>query len=204
MKFFSPLLHFLFHIGYFGPFLMGTLDSSFLVLPFGNDLLVVGLVAQHHHGIPLYVLAAACGSTVGVLALALVSRKLGEEGIRKIGGEKRYEKLKKRIGSHSGVAIALGGLAPPPFPFTMVIAAAAALDYSLWRLLLINFMARAARFTLLAWLALKFGREVLSIAKSDAFKWSMAIFILLCLIGSGFSIWHWWHKSRSKGASVAS
>ena len=126
MKFFHPLLHFLFHIGYFGPLLMGVLDSSFLFLPFGNDLLVVGLVAQHKHGVPLYVLAAACGSTLGVLALAMVSRKLGEEGIRKLAGQKKYDRLKKRVGTHSGVAVLIGGLAPPPFPFTMVIAAAAA------------------------------------------------------------------------------
>ncbi|HEX5234835.1 MAG TPA: VTT domain-containing protein [Silvibacterium sp.] len=198
MKFFRPLLYFLFHIGYFGPLLMGILDSSFLVLPFGNDLVVVGLVAQHHKGAWLYVLAAACGSTIGALLLALVARKLGEEGIRKLAGQKKYDKLKKRIGSHSGFAVALGGLAPPPFPFTMVIAAAAALDYSLWRILGINFLARAARFTLLAWLAIKFGQEVIAIAKSDAFRWSMGVFIFLCLAGSAFSIWQWWHKSRSK------
>ena len=119
MKFFLPLLHFIFSIGYFGPLLMGVLDSSFLVLPFGNDILVVGLVAHNHHGIPIYVLSAACGSTLGVLMLALVSRKLGEEGIRKLAGQKRYEKLKNHIGSHAGPAIALGGLAPPPFPFTV-------------------------------------------------------------------------------------
>lgn len=199
MKFFRPLLHFLFHIGYFGPLLMGTLDSSFLFLPFGNDLLVVGLVAQHHHHlIWLYVLSAACGSTIGVLSVALVSRKLGEEGIRKWAGQKKYERLKKRIGSHSGIAIAIGGLAPPPFPYTMVIAAAAALDYSLWRLLSINFLARAARFTLLAWLALRFGRQALAISRSDPFKWVMGAFIFLCLAGSALSIWQWLRKSRSQ------
>ena len=88
MKFFAPLLHFLFHIGYFGPLVMGILDSSFLVLPFGNDLLVVGMVARNHAGLPWYVLSAACGSTIGAYLLALVSQKLGEEGIRRIAGEK--------------------------------------------------------------------------------------------------------------------
>ncbi len=65
MKFFSALAHFLFHIGYFGPLLMGILDSSFLVLPFGNDLLVIGMVARHHEGAFWYVLMASCGSTAG-------------------------------------------------------------------------------------------------------------------------------------------
>jgi membrane protein YqaA with SNARE-associated domain len=177
---------------------MGILDSSFLMLPFGNDLLVVGLVARNHHGVVLYVLAAACGSTLGALALALVSRKLGEEGIARLAGQKKYDKLKNRIGSHAGPAIAIGGLAPPPFPFTMVIAAAAALDYPIWKLLTINFVARACRFALLSWLAMEFGRQVLSIAKSKPFEWSMAAFIFLCVVGSAFSIWRWLRRSRGQ------
>lgn len=176
---------------------MGILDSSFLVLPFGNDLVVVGLVARHHQGAPWYALTAACGSTIGVLLLALVSRKLGEEGIRRIAGEKQYDRLKNRIGKRSGIAVFLGGLAPPPFPFTMVIGAAAALDYSLWRILTINFFARGARFALLAWLAIKFGRQVLAVAKSEPFEWAMGVFIFLCLAGSAFSIWRWVRRSRA-------
>jgi membrane protein YqaA with SNARE-associated domain len=175
---------------------MGILDSSFLVLPFGNDLLVVGLVAQHPHGTPWYVLSAACGSTLGAAILALVSHKLGEEGLRKIAGEKRYEKLKRRIGNHSGAAVAIAGLAPPPFPFTTVIAAVSAFDYPLWRILLINFVTRAARFTVLSVLAMKFGKQVLRIAQSSPFEWTMAIFIALCLVASAFSIWHWLRKPR--------
>lgn len=199
MKFFLPLLHFLFHINYFGPLLMGILDSSFLMLPFGNDLLVVGLVAHNHHGIPWYVLSAACGSTLGALTLALVSRKIGEEGISKLAGKKKYDRLKNHIGSHAGPVILLGGLAPPPFPFTMIIAAAAALDYPIWRLLTINFLARATRFALLSWLAVTFGQQVLEIAKSQPFEWGMAAFIFLCVVGSAFSLWRWFRRSRMRG-----
>ena len=196
-SFFHPLLHFLFHLGYLGPFFMGILDSSFLVLPFGNDLLIVGLVANNHHGLPFYVLSAACGSTLGVLSLALIARKFGEEGICKVAGQKQFNRLKKNIGNRSGLAVAIGCLAPPPFPFTMVIAAASALGYSLRRLLVINFVSRAIRFTILGMLAIKFGPAVLRIAKSPAFVWSMVVFIILCLIASAFSIWHWVRTARA-------
>jgi membrane protein YqaA with SNARE-associated domain len=196
MKYVLPLLHFIFHLGYFGPLVMGVLDSSFLVLPFGNDLVVVGLAAQNHKGIPWYVLSAACGSTCGALLLALVARKLGEEGIQRFAGKKRYEKMKNRVGSHSGIAVALAGLAPPPFPFTTVIAGAAALKYPLWRLLTINFFSRGIRFTLLSILALRFGRQILNVAKSAPFEWGMAIFIGLCVVASVFSIIHWLRKPR--------
>ncbi len=195
-KFVRPFLQFIFHLGYFGPLAMGVLDSSFLVLPFGNDFVVVGLVAQNHKGLAFYVLSAACGSTLGALLLALGARKLGEEGIQKLAGKKRYDKMKNRVGSHSGVAVALAGLAPPPFPFTTIIAGASALNYPLWRLLIINFFARAIRFTLLSILAIKFGSQILSVAQSTPFEWGMVVFIGLCVIASAFSITHWLRKSR--------
>jgi membrane protein YqaA with SNARE-associated domain len=204
MKVFSPFVQFLFQIGYFGPLLMGTLDSSFLVLPFGNDLLVVGMVARHPQGALWYVLSAACGSTAGACLLALVSRRLGEEGIRRIAGKSRYETLKKRIGNRSGVAVALAGLAPPPFPFTTVIAAVGALGYPLWRILTVNFIARGVRFTILSVLALKFGPDFLRIAKSSSFEWSMAAFIVLCFIASGISVVHWLREPRTRSMAAHS
>ena len=194
--FFRPFLHFLFHLGYFGPFVLGILDSSFLVLPFGNDLLVVGLIAHHHAGFFFYVLSAACGSTVGVFLLSSVARKFGEDGIRKVAGQRQFDRLKKHIGSRSGVAVAIGCLAPPPFPFTMVIAAASALGYSLWRVAAINFVSRAVRFAVLGVLAIKFGTSILRIAKSPVFVWSMIVFIALCLLASAYSIWHWVRSTR--------
>jgi membrane protein YqaA with SNARE-associated domain len=202
-NFFRPFLIFLVQLGYFGPLVMGVLDSSFLVLPFGNDLLVVGLIAHHHDGLPFYVLSAACGSTIGVLALALVARRFGEEGIRKIAGQKRFETLKKHIGKRAGLAIAVGCLAPPPFPFTLVIASASALDYSLPRMLGISFVARATRFTILGLLAVSFGHEVLRIGRSSPFWWSMVVFITICFVASGVSIWHWVRATRPEKRKVA-
>jgi len=202
MKYFAPLLQFLFRIGYFGPLVMGILDSSFLIFPFGNDLVVVGMVARHHEGLPWYVLSAACGSTMGAFLLAFVSRKLGEEGIRRIAGDARYEKLKKRIGQRSGLAVAVAGLAPPPFPFTTVIAAVSAIGYPIWKTLVVNFLSRATRFVFLGILALKFGKQVLSIAKSTPFEWSMVAFVLLCLVASIYSIVHWMRKPQARSAAA--
>ena len=204
MKSLLPLLQFVFHIGYFGPLVMGIMDSSFLVLPFGNDLVVVGLVARHHSGAPWYVVLAAVGSTLGVLILALVARKLGEEGIKKVAGEDRYDSLHKRIGKRAGAAVALAGIAPPPFPFTTVIAAVAAIDYPIWRILTVNFFTRGVRFAILAVLAIKFGSTVMHIAKSKPFEWGMFVFIILCFVASAFSIWKWWRKSRRRAAEAAS
>jgi membrane protein YqaA with SNARE-associated domain len=197
---FRPVLLSLVHLGYLGPFFMGILDSSFLVLPFGNDLLVVGMVAHRHDGLPLYVLSAACGSTVGVLVVALVARKFGEGGIRKVAGDKQFDRLQQHIGQRGGLAVAVGCLAPPPFPFTMVIAAAAALGFPLWRLLGVNFLARGVRFTVLGLLAIRFGPQVLRVVRTPAFFWSMVVFIACCLAASIVSIARWVRSTRSSSA----
>lgn len=186
---------------------MGVMDSSFLFLPFGNDLLVVGMVASNHHGWPFYVIAAACGSTLGVFFLDLLARKGGEAGVQKVAGKKQFEKLKRKIGEKGGRAIVVGCLAPPPFPFTMVIAVNSALGYPRWRLLWTVAASRAARFTILALLAVKFGRTILDIAKSQAFTWTMVGFSLICIVGSVFSIVKWVRsrrpeKHKPEGAAV--
>ncbi len=200
--FFRHLLSFLIHLGYFGPFVMGILDSSFLFLPFGNDLLVVGMVARHHEGYLLYVLSAVCGSTAGVFLLDLVARKLGEEGIQKIAGKSRFEKLKSKIGEKGGRTLVIGCLAPPPFPFTMVVAVNSALEYPRKRLLAIVAASRGVRFLILGALAIKFGPAFLRIAKSDQFKWAMIAFILLCIAGSAFSVIKWLRHGRSGKSSA--
>ena len=170
---------------------MGALDSSFLILPFGNDLVVVGLVAAHPRRTIGYVVMAAIGSTIGAFILAIVARKLGEEGFSRLAGKRSFERVKRHVGKHAGMAVAIGGLAPPPFPFTTVIAGVAALGYPIWRILAMNFSARLVRFTLLALLAMRFGREVLRIAQSAPFEWTMAAFIVFCVAASVFSILHW-------------
>jgi membrane protein YqaA with SNARE-associated domain len=201
--FFHPLLRFLLHIGYFGPFLMGIMDSSFLFLPFGNDLLVVALVARHHEGYLLYVLSAVFGSTLGVFLLDVIARKLGEEGIQRVAGKKRFEYLKSKIGQRGGVAIVVGCLAPPPFPFTMVVATSSALGYPRLRLLIAVAVSRAARFLILGLLAMKFGRAIIRMADSTPFKWTMGAFIALCVVGSVLSVMKWVKSGRREQPAQA-
>ncbi|HEX3892897.1 MAG TPA: VTT domain-containing protein [Terracidiphilus sp.] len=197
-------MHFIFQLGVFGPLLMGALDSSFLILPFGNDLVVVGLVAGRRQEAVWYVLMAAVGSTIGALMLALVARRLGKEGFMRFAGKRTFDRVQKRVGRHAGLAIAIGGLAPPPFPFTTVIAGTAALGYPIWRILVVNFFARLARFTLLAMLAMRFGKEVLRVSQSAPFEWTMAVFITLCAVASGFSIVQWIRKPGASHPAVQS
>jgi len=181
---------------------MGILDSSFLFLPFGNDLLVVALVARHHEGYLIYVLSAVCGATAGTLLLDIVARKIGEEGIQRVGGKNRFNYLKRKIGQRGALALVVACLAPPPFPFTMVVGVNSALGYPRRKLLLLVAVSRAVRFLVLGALAIRFGRVIIRWANSAAFKNVMIAFTLVCLAGSAYSIYQWIRKARPGGPSA--
>src|ERR1700682_2601992 len=122
-SFVHTLFVFFVHLGAFGLLILGVLDSSFLFLPLGNDLLLVALTVRHHQLLPLYVAAAAAGSTLGCYVLDVTVRKRGRAGIRKMLSAERLKYVEKKIEHRAAVALLVAALAPPPFPFTAVIAA---------------------------------------------------------------------------------
>lgn len=201
-NFFHHIFQLLLGTGYLGPFLLGTADSSFLFLPIGNDLLIVFLVAGHHQNFWIYTLSGALGSTLGVFFLDVVARAIGETGVQSITGKSRFEYLKRKAGQKAGMFITLACLAPPPFPFTMLVATTSALGYSRKKILAIVFACRTLRFFVLSMLAIRYGKSILQIINTPAFKWSVGAFGVLCLILSGFTIAKWVRTSRSRKSSA--
>ena len=201
-KFFQPLIRLLFHLGYFGPFVMGAMDSSFLFLPVGNDLVIVFLVARNHAHWWIYVISGVCGSTLGSFILDLVARKVGETGVQNMAGPKRFNYLKGKIDKYGAGALMVACLSPPPFPFTMVVATTSALGYPRYKLLLTIACSRAVRFVVLALLAIRYGPRIIRIVNSPAFKWTMIAFAVLCVVGSVFSIMQWVRGSRGGKAKA--
>ena len=186
------------HLGGFGLLLLGVLDSSFLFLPLGNDLLLVALTANHRDRWVYYVFMSTAGSTLGCFALDLVSRKGGEKGLNKSLSPRRFEYVKKKIAKGAAFALIVASLAPPPFPFTAVVAAAAAFGYSRRRLLATIAFSRAVRFTIIALLALRFGPSILRLAESPVVQRVIVVFTAVCLIGSGVSIYRLVQRSRER------
>jgi len=191
------LLAFFLQYGVFGLVLLAVADDSFLFLPIGSDLLTVILVARNHAALPLCALAAAAGSTIGVFFLDLVSRNVGEAGLKRMVKPKLLDSLKRQMERHAAAVLIVSCIAPPPFPFGAAIAAASALQYPRSRLLLVVFCARLLRFALVGWSAIYFGRRILRVTNSTDFLWFMGIFIMFCLIGSILSVAHWVRVGRS-------
>lgn len=193
----------LIHLGVFGPLVLGIMDSSFLFFPFGNDLLVAALTARDPSRLPFYVLTASLGSAAGVLLLDLVARKGGEEGLERLMTRRRSEYLRKKVDQHAALALGVASLSPPPFPFTLVVAATSAFQYPRARLISVVLAARILRFTLVGLLALKFGPRILRIIRSTGFEWFMAGFIVLCTVGSVFQVLRWVRREPRKRTAIA-
>ena len=156
------------------------------------------LIARHHNQLPVYVLAAAAGSTIGVLLLDLVCRKGGKEGLKRLVKPKLLAYLNRQMEQHAAAALVVFCLAPPPFPFGASIAVASAFQFPRPRLLVLVFVARAVRFSVVGWTAIYFGRRILRIANSTGFMWTIDGFMVFCLIGSVLSVIHWVHIGRSQ------
>src|ERR1700687_801222 len=73
----------LFRAGGLGLLTLGAFDSSPLVVPFGNDILVFALNARHHNLFIYYTTMATLGSLIGCLATDWISRK-SQRSLKKV------------------------------------------------------------------------------------------------------------------------
>lgn len=194
----SRLSALLLSAGPLGLVLIGTLDSSFLVLPLGNDMLLAALAARHPQRVPLYVAASAFGSACGVLLLDLVCRKGGEKGLARLMKPRQIERLKQKIERRAAVMLIAASLAPPPFPFSAAVAGASGFQYPRLRLLGVVTAARTLRFLLVSLIAVHFGTDVLRVLQAPQFYWFMAGFAALCLTASALSVIRWIRIARHR------
>jgi membrane protein YqaA with SNARE-associated domain len=202
MRVVSHLFTLLLHLGGVGLLLLGILDSSYLVAPWGNDLLLVALTSRHPRWMYMVYLAAmsTAGSVLGCLLLDFTMRPLGEKGLEKYLSPRRVKRVREKVGKKAGRALAVASLAPPPFPFTAFVMAAAALQYSRARLVSIVAATRMLRFLIVGALAMRFGRSILRWAKIPIVQGLLIGLIVVCIVGSILSVYGWVKQSRTRNS----
>jgi membrane protein YqaA with SNARE-associated domain len=182
-----------------GLLILGVLDSSFLVAPWGNDLLVVAMTARHPTLARMlyYAAMSTIGSVLGCLLIDITLRPLGASGLEKHLAKRRIAGIRKKIEKNAGSALAIASLAPPPFPFTAFVMGAAALQYPRRHMLTIIGATRMARFVSIGLLALRFGPRILRWAHNPVVQGFLIGLILICTVGSILSVYRWIRRSRS-------
>lgn len=196
----THLASLLISLGGAGLLILGTLDSSFLFVPLGNDLLMVVLTVRHHERMLMYAALATVGSVLGCFITDWVSRKGGEAGLKGRVSERRLKYVQRQLEKRAAVVLAFAALMPPPFPFTVFVIVAAAFQYSRVRLLSIIAVARLARFLIEGGLAIRFGRRILQLAQTPAVRGVVIAIVIVSIGGSVWSILSWIRRSRSRRA----
>jgi len=195
----AGIFAFVLKFGGLGLLIIGIVDSSYLFAPWGNDLLLVALTARHPEFLRMlyYAAMSTIGSVLGCLLIDVPMRRLGAKGLEKHLSPKRLSRVRAKVGKNVGRALAVASLAPPPFPFTPFVMAAAALQYPRKRLLFVIGVTRMARFVLFGLLALRFGERILGWAQNSVVQALLIILIVVCIVGSVISVYGWVKRSRS-------
>jgi len=189
-----PIIHTiaraLFHAGGLGLLTLGVFDSSPLVVPLGNDLLVLALSARYHQRVLYYVAMATAGSLIGCFMTDWISRK-SESGQRKFVSGKHLDYIRKQVEKRAGWTLVAASLMPPPFPFTAFVAAAAAFRYPRIKLLSFVGVGRFLRFGIEGALAIHYGRWIIKQAESPLLEHVMIALIAISISASAISIFGW-------------
>lgn len=181
---------------------LGALDSSPLVVPLGNDLLVLALCARYHDRMPYYAAMATIGSLIGVFVTDWISRK-GAARFKKVTSSKRIGNVQAQVQKRAGWSLAIASLLPPPFPFTAVVATAAAFRYPKNKLFGVVGLGRFARFVIEGALAIHYGRWIIRQARSAELEDAMIAIIVISVVASVISIYQWSRKSRQPAEQTA-
>jgi membrane protein YqaA with SNARE-associated domain len=198
------LIYMLGRLGAAGLFIVGILDSSFLFLPFGNDLLILSLAARQPAKLAWFALCASVGSVTGSMLVDGLARKGGEQGLCRIMPARRIEYVKRKVRTRAGWALALSALLPPPFPFTPFVAAAAALQFPRWKMVAVLLSARMLRFSFIGMLGIAFGPAIQRMAEQPVVRYTLLGLVAVCVVGSILSVVGWVRRSRHGEVATAS
>ena len=150
--------------GALGILAIGFMDAAFIPLPGGPDVVIMALSHHNHAMMPVYVIAAVVGSTVGSLILYFAARKGGGAVLRKFSPEKRA-RVEDLLERYDILAMLLASVLPPPFPFKLFVLTAGAFKMQLWRFVAALIVGRGFRFLLEGIIAVKYGEQATEIFK---------------------------------------
>ena len=168
-------------LGALGILLIAFLDAGMLPLPGGPDAVVMTLSHLNHAMMPLYVLAAIVGSTLGCLIPYYIGQKTGTAALRRFDPQKiaRVSDLMDRYDLWS---VVVGALLPPPFPLKLFLISAGVFRMNVWRFLLALAIGRTVRYSLEGWMAVRYGEHAADLCKQHYPKIGLALALTILVI----------------------
>jgi membrane protein YqaA with SNARE-associated domain len=173
--------HWIYQLGGLGFIPLGLLDNSVIPLPGSMDVLTIFLSARKEQLWFYYASMATAGSVIGGFVTYRLARKGGKETLARRFPPTKLEKVYKIFGRWGLGAVAIPALLPPPVPMLPFLFAAGAMQYPARKFLFALTLGRLVRYTLLAFLAARYGRQILAFISQHSHP---AIFIVVGLIAT--------------------
>jgi len=186
-SFFDPLLRLL--LSPVGIGVLAALDSTVIFFfPLGIDLAMVIMGGRHPHLFWLYPIVGAAGSVAGGMTTFAIGHAAGEAGLKRWIPEHRLERVQRRVRDSGAPTLAALDLMPPPFPFTLFVIAAGALDVDRWKFFVTLAAVRLIRFGVESALGARYGTGLAMQIGSRLMRDAAGVFFLLCVAASIVSL----------------
>jgi membrane protein YqaA with SNARE-associated domain len=127
------------------------------------DVLTIVLSARKQELWLYYAFMATLGSVIGGFVTYRLARKGGKETLERKFPARTLEKVYRVFARWGFGGIAIVALLPPPAPMVAFVFAAGAMQYSVKKFLVALTLGRIVRYSLLAFLAARYGRHVLAV-----------------------------------------
>jgi len=167
------------NLGALGFIPLGLLDSSVIPVPGSMDVLIIILSARNEKLWLLYAVMATIGSVIGAYVTYRVARKGGKETLERKFPAGTMEKVQRSFSRWGFGAILIAALLPPPAPLVPFLFAAGAMKYSAKSFVLALTLGRIVRYSLLAFLAARYGRQMLSFISRNGQPSLIVIIVLV-------------------------
>src|SRR3954467_13731603 len=176
--------HWIRSLGAFGIILMALIDNSVIPTPGSVDLLTVFFAARNREIWYWYALLATAGSVLGGYITYRLGRKGGEAALERRLSRARIKTLYSKFESGGFWSIFIPCLMPPPFPMSPFLVAAGAFNYPRNKFLTALAIGRAIRYTLIAYLALVYGRHIMRFVNQyyKPILWASILFFVGCAL----------------------
>lgn len=192
--------HWLFQLGGLGLILLGLLDSSVIPLPGSMDVLTIVLAARAEQLWLYYALMATAGSVIGGFVTYRLARKGGKETLERRFPRRKIDKICKTFERWGFAAIAIPALLPPPVPMVPFLFAAGAMQYPVRKFLAALTLGRIVRYTVLAFLAARYGRQIRTFISQHGHPVLLAVIgLIAAAIVIFFALRGSKRKKRAKG-----
>lgn len=183
-----------------GLILLGLADNSLVPLPGSMDAFTIVLSATHKDLWWYYAVMATIGAVLGGYLTYRLGAKGGKETLEKRLSRKRAAKVYRIFERYGFWSVAIGAICPPPVPIVPFLLAAGAMQYPRKKFLAALTLGRAARFTIVAYLASLYGRRILHWL-SRYYQPALYVLIALAVIGALVGL-YFWRRHRKKPRSA--